>query len=158
MSIQGNDNADWGRTVETAACDRWDLEHVARDDDGDHWFDAIASTEVTASMSGTIVDAGTPVEVKGCAVRVSDGSASRRGRWWFRRDSHERLLQDAGEYALGVYDSDSADVLRIALTDAQTVDALLSDRWTSCGRDHRADQSAQLRWSAVFDDVAGDRS
>lgn len=143
------DNADWGRTVETAACDRWPLEHVAGDDSPE-WFDArtVAPIE-TPLASSPIAEEGTPVEVKACRRRYR----GRYGRWWIRRENHERLLEAGGEYVLAVYDHAEGDVCRMALTSATTVDALVTS-WWECGDGGRcADQYRQVPWTAAFDDL-----
>lgn len=148
------DNADLGLTVETAACDRWPaLVHVANDPKAPDWYDAITAEPIVtgpdARLSGlTVVDVGTPIEIKSCVEWIGDHD--RRGRWWFREGAHERLLAAGGEYVLAVRDG-SSGLLRVALTPASTVDVLLEGRWTSCGRHHEADRSAQLPWGAAFD-------
>jgi hypothetical protein len=43
MSSASRDNADWGLTVERAACERWKLDHIANDPDAPDWFDARAT-------------------------------------------------------------------------------------------------------------------
>lgn len=147
------DNADLGLTVETSVCERWpELHHVANDDKVPDWYDAITTEAIVtgpdARVAGlTVVEAGTPIEVKSCRNWIDDG---RRGRWWIREGAHERLLKADGEYALAIRDDDN-DVLRAVLVPAHTVDVLLAGRWTNCGEHHVAERSAQLPWSAVLD-------
>ncbi|MFC3958900.1 hypothetical protein [Halovivax cerinus] len=144
------DNADWGRTVETAACERWPLEHVAGDDREPDWFDArfVAPLE-TELASGPIIEAGTPVEVKSCRTRYR----GRYGRWWIRRESHERLLEAGGEYVLAIYDT--GGIKRMSLLSAETVDCLISSWWETGDGGRDADEYRQVPWTAVFEDLVG---
>lgn len=152
MSTTGNDNADWGLNAEIASCDRWPLEHVANEPGDPWWHDAVVTEPIATDSGAIVVEAGTPVETKACRVEISDGA--RAGRWWFRGESHDRLLEESGEYALAVYDVHDG-IRRLSLISSETVDCLLADRWTSAGPGHRADRCAQLPWSAVFDDLDG---
>lgn len=150
------DNADWGLTVETAACDRWRLDHLANDPSAPDWFDAITAREIQVTDSqncavdglGTVA-AGTPIEAKAARLRVEHGDSQRRGMWWLRESSHRRLLDEDGEYALGVY-SPASGVLALLLRPAWWVDHRIS-AWSGCGADHRADRAARIPWSRVFD-------
>jgi hypothetical protein len=133
-----------GLLVEQAACDRWHLEHVANNGNEPQCYDAIATEET--DVEGVTV--GDKIDAKACAVRVKSGSSTRRGRWWFSRSNHEKLLARDGLYGLGVYGTDSGNVLRLALIDASTIDGHLS--WSGCGDRHPSDEQAQLRWPEVF--------
>jgi hypothetical protein len=55
MSSASRDNADWGLTVERAACERWQLEHIANDPAAPDWFDARARTWAALSGYETLV-------------------------------------------------------------------------------------------------------
>jgi hypothetical protein len=147
------DNADWGLTVETAACDRWHLDHTANDRDAPHWFDAIATcalrdVSVREQAFGTVT-AGTPIEAKAARLRVDHGDSQRRGLWWLCESSHRRLLDEDGEYALGVY-TPTQGVLHLELRPAWWVDRRVS-AWSACGTEHRAQRAARIPWSRVFD-------
>lgn len=151
-----NDNADWGRTVEIAACERWQLEHVAGDVAAPGWYDAITTqmlSEATDSFVSAFgsVETNTPVEVKATRLRVNEGSSQRRGRWWLRESSHHALVEADGEYALGVYDpAPDGGVLSLALRPAWWVGERVS-AWSPCGVGHPADRAACVPWSRVFD-------
>lgn len=153
MSSASRDNADWGLTVERAACERWQLEHTANDPDAPDWFDARATVVIRGERTyerafGAVV-AETPVEVKAARYRVEHNGSQRRGLWWLRESSHRRLVEAAGEYALGVY-SPLKGVLALVLRPAWWVEQRISC-WSSCGDDHRADRAARIPWSRVFD-------
>ncbi|AGB17366.1 hypothetical protein Halru_2795 [Halovivax ruber XH-70] len=144
------DNADWGRTVETAACERWPLEHVAGDDSEPDWFDARFVAPLETELAPVpIVEAGTPVEVKSCRRRYQ----GRYGRWWIKRESHEQLLEAGGEYVLAV--TDRSGIVRMSLLDAETVDCLFSTWWGTGNGGKDAEEYRQVPWTAVFDDLVG---
>ena len=153
MSSTTRDNADWGLTVERAACERWTLEHIASDPAAPDWFDALATTAIedasTRESAFGSVAVDTPIEVKAARYRVEHNGSQRRGLWWLRERSHRRLLAVDGEYALGVY-SPVQGVLAIVLRPAWWVDHRVST-WSACGDDHRADRAARIPWSRVFD-------
>ncbi|WP_247729579.1 hypothetical protein [Halovivax limisalsi] len=144
------DNADWGRTVETAACERWPLEHVAADNDKPDWFDArfVAPLEAESTPE-PIVEAGTPVEVKSCRRRY----CGRYGRWWIKRESHDRLVDAAGEYVLAV--TDRTGIVRMSLLSAETVDCLCSTWWETGDGGPNAEEYRQVPWTVVFEDLVG---
>lgn len=153
MSSASRDNADWGLTVERFACERWQLEHIASDPDAPNWFDARATVIIrdakTCERAFGAVVAGTPVEVKAARFRVEHNGSQRRGLWWLRESSHRRLVEAAGEYALGVY-SPLKGVLALVLRPAWWVEQRVTC-WSSCGDDHRAERAARIPWSRVFD-------
>lgn len=153
MSSVSRDNADWGLTVERAACERWQLEHIASDPAAPDWFDARATVVIRGERThetefGAVV-ADTAVEVKAARFRVDHNGSQRRGLWWLRESSHRRLLAADGEYALGVY-SPVQGVLALVLRPAWWVEQRISC-WSACGDDHRADRAARIPWSRVFD-------
>jgi hypothetical protein len=153
MSSASRDNADWGLTVERAACERWQLEHVASDPAAPDWFDARATTAIRdakpheTAFGGVAVD--TPIEVKAARFRVEHNGSQRRGLWWVRESSHRRLLAADGEYALGVY-SPVQGVLVLELRPAWWVEQRVTV-WSACGDDHRAERAARIPWSRVFE-------
>ena len=155
QDIANRDNADWGLTVERAACERWQLDHTASDPDAPDWFDARATTsiqnETREGAFGAVgaVGADTAIEVKAARFRVEHNGSQRRGLWWVRESSHRRLVEAAGEYALGVY-TPLKGVLALVLRPAWWVEQRVTC-WSSCGDDHRADRAARIPWSRVFD-------
>lgn len=122
-STAARDNADWGRTVEQVACERWPLDHVAGDTDAPNWYDAMTTAPITTGPNA---------------------------RWWIRRSSHDQLVAAGGEYALGVYEP-GAGVRRLALVPAHAVDRALIRTWSPCGREHHADEAARVPWTRLFD-------
>jgi hypothetical protein len=151
-----NDNADWGRTVEMAACERWQLEHVAGEVAAPGWYDAV-TTRLLSDAAGSRVSAfgsvgsDTPVEVKAARFRVQEGVSQRRGRWWLRESSHRALADADGEYALAVYDpAPDGGILVLALRPAWWVAECVT-AWSPCGVGHRADRAACVPWSRAFD-------
>lgn len=152
MSSASRDNADWGLTVERAACERWQLEHVANDPAAPDWFDARATTVIrdakTRENDFGEVGGGTPIEAKAARFRVDHNGPQRRGLWWLYERSHRQLLAADGEYALGVY-SPASGVLALVLRPAWWVDHRIS-AWSGCGDDHHADRAARISWSCVF--------
>ena len=150
----GNDNADWGRTVEIAACERWQLEHVAGDVAAPGWYDAVTTrllseaSDCAVSAFGSI-ESNTPIEAKAARYRVQEGGSRRRGRWWLRESSHRALADADGEYALGIY-SRGEGVIALALRPAWWVGERVSS-WSPCGPGHPADRAASVPWNRVFD-------
>lgn len=154
------DQSDWGRTVETTVRERWGFELVSDDPEAPWWFDARATADTSYDVGytsfGTIA-AGTPIEVKAARYRITDGRTTRRGRWWIRESSHDRLVENDGEYALAVYDTDPERenaVLALSLRPAWWVDQLVT--WSTWRPRHQADRAARVPWSQVFesDDIA----
>lgn len=96
------------------------------------------------------VEAGKPVEVKACKVRhqCPDGS-TREGRFSAHLDSHGMLEEDAGRYAIAVYEtvdtggSERVIVLAADLVEADEVGRLLP----AAGRS----TYQKVRWSRVID-------
>lgn len=147
MVSPANDNADWGRTIECAACERWPLRRVS---DDVHAYDVVFTEGFAGDTPADHVLEGTPAECKACRKRVSNGAGDRPGRWWVRESAHRTLLEAGGWYVLAVY-TESEGIVRMARLEADRVDDRLAGRWTSCGSDHPADRSAQLPWTDVFD-------
>lgn len=136
--------SDLGLFVESEACERFALEHVANDPSTPDWVDAYTTTRTPVSE----VDAGVPVDSKGAQETIPDGGSPRSGRWWFDRRVHEHLLEAAGWYTLSVHGK--REILRCAMLPARTIDGFLEERWTSAGADHYADRCAQLPWTVLL--------
>jgi hypothetical protein len=142
-------NRERGLDVEDAACERWPLDPVAEDrDERDSWYDLefIADVEIELS-SVPVVEAGTLAEVKSCYPDYDD----RAGRWWIRRENHEKLVDAEGVYVLAVVERNTERVLRMALVDARTIDVIIDGDWWDAGDGGRsADQYRQISWTAIF--------
>lgn len=122
-----------GDRVERAGLDYYPLE---RDDEfggdppGSGWIDARI-----ADASLSFANPDDPVEIKGCAAKQCN---THSGRWYIRRDNHDRLVDADGHYVLVVYspsggvdsidDPDDVEIERIAIVDARTVDQLIQSR------------------------------
>jgi hypothetical protein len=121
--------------LEELAVDRYGVELFGFD--GPEWADAEGP-------------AGTPIELKSCALRVRDGRSRRRGRWLIRKRSHERLLREHGRYVLGVYDS-APTVVAVANVSAERVDSLLSGgEWFECASSDQGGPAKQVRYAELF--------
>ena len=145
-----SDNADRGLVAERHACDQWNLEHRANDADAPDWLDARVRADIVTDLGFTVLSQGTPVDTKSCWRSYESG---RCGRIKITKPNHERLLEAGGEYAIVVIENDTTDVLRAALTSAETVDAMI-DSWWPSGRSRRDDGPfVQLPWSRFFDDL-----
>lgn len=160
-----------GIAVERLASDQVEpLALLPDESDPVEWVDAVLREDLAVGAAGT-VPRGTEVEIKAARFRIADGRSVRRGRFWIRRDQHERLLAERGEYALAVYvldgreDPEDPEPLLVALTllSADSLDRLLDGRaWSDCGS--LRGEAARLPWSEVFDpddlvdqDVASDQ-
>lgn len=148
-------NPERGLDVEDVACQRWPASPVS--EDRDEWCDLVIDEDLDVERSAEpVATAGTAVEVKSCYARYE----SRAGRWWIARENHDRLLEVDGEYALGVVDEESEDVLRLGLLSARTVDAIIDGEWWHCGEGgQHVEEFRQIAWTDVFrslDEPGGD--
>ncbi|WP_276254775.1 hypothetical protein [Halomontanus rarus] len=146
-------NRERGLDVEDRACVRWPLEPIAHaHEDRDGWCDLEFTDVLEGELTGPIALEGDRVEVKSCWDRHANGN----GRWWIRRDNHERLVDVDGWYVLAVVDRDTEEVCRMSLTRAKTVDAIIDNSWWDCGDGGRcAREFHQIYWTTVFDDLRG---
>lgn len=154
MSV--GDNADWGLTFETHACERLDLEFVANDGGEHQGVDAIATRAVRARTLGDTIQPsylfsdkvtnGDRVACKVARYRISDGDTTRCGRYWIPRCELERV----DGYALGVYHEESG-VLEDAVTivPSEDIEGLVTS-WVDSPR-HDVETVARIPWSRVFD-------
>lgn len=117
------------------------------------WHDARVETllepphDAVTFYGINLLAVGSEVELKGAQRRYASGQ---RGRWYFRKGQHERLLDASGFYCLAVYDPRDRRVLALAVIPASLVDELLPDGWTS--RDDRAERGYnQLGWARILD-------
>jgi hypothetical protein len=117
---------DIGAAIEELLCDRYGWEHRG---DG--------SIEEPDARHPS----GRPIEIKGAAVEISDGSSSRSGRFFIRERAHRELLDQGGDYALAVYELDESaeeiaegiEILSTVIIPARFVDALIGS-WTPINR------------------------
>lgn len=150
-----------------------ELDHVP--DDEVEWHDAIATAPTDAEsidVDGDVpvvfhgveapIEAGTPVEIKAARYRVSDGSSTRRGRFYYRRGQHSTIRSEEAVYIETVYavddreDDDGPEVylLGFLVTSADVVDDAIG-AWVEV--DRRA-TSAQVSWTRLpFPDAIDDR-
>lgn len=114
-------------------------------------FEAVDREAVDAPDA--VANDGTPVEVKACKRRISNGSGETAGRWYLRRRAHEALLEEGGDYLLVVYDEadGSLEVLDEQLVPADVVDAIVSAGSWSRVRSRGEETVAKLRHSVVSD-------
>ncbi|EMA42682.1 hypothetical protein [Halococcus saccharolyticus] len=146
---EGNDNADWGRTAETAACERWPLERISGDADEPWWYDARVCERIDAAGEFGDVEPGTPVEVKVAKYRIPNDTP-RRGRWLLRERAHEQLLSEDGEYVLGVR-REGEGVGELVMRPAWWVDDLVTT-WSPATARRSGRRVAQIPWSRVFEE------
>lgn len=143
-------NRDRGLDVEDAACERWPAKPVPEDrDQRDGWYDLIFTDDVVDDVAGVpIVEEGTFAECKSCFPDYDD----RAGRWWIRRENHELLVGTEGVYVLAIVERETHRVLRMALVDASTIDALIDGNWWRTGNGGRsAEEYRQLPWTTIFE-------
>jgi len=133
-----------GESVEDLVLERVDeLEpaEVPMDWDGavdDYWYDVTPSVAVFASealpMLGICaIEPGTPGEIKGARATISDGTASRNGRFYIRREQHERLVARDGVYIFAIYRQADNELLGLLATLAVIVEEELRESWYSAG-------------------------
>ncbi|WP_049928660.1 hypothetical protein [Halopiger goleimassiliensis] len=104
-----------------------------------------------------VVEPETPVEIKGCQIRTSNGSRSTRGRFYVKRDAHEQLLEAAGMYLFVVYlPRPGLPQVARAVVPATIVDELLAGRWYDVDGNRSESEVAKLAWSHVLEPVAVD--
>ena len=128
------------------------------DDEVSEWHDAYVDGLWTPS--GTLpfggiclVETQTNVEVKAAQEYTSNGSArSTPGRWYVKRDAHQRLLETRGVYLLAVYTTDAdaghCRLLAQLVVPASLLDEHLAGRWYDSGR--REGMVAKLAWPHVI--------
>lgn len=100
-----------------------------------------------------LVEIDTPVEIKTAKVATSNGAnPDTDGRWYIKRDAHQRLVETRGVYLLAVYAEDEEDdqcvLLAQIVVPASLLDEHLKDRWYDSGR--REGDVAKLAWTHVI--------
>lgn len=124
-------------------------------DDVVEWHDAVAlrafdarAAEVLGTASAPVVPRGSTLEIKSTREVTSNGSDTRAGRWYLKRDQHEQLVADAAWYLLVVYrDGLERELVAILAIPASIVDELVGDRWHDNGRR----DATQLSWTRLLD-------
>lgn len=125
---------------ERAAALRFRLERV----DLDH-CDGFTTTETPGYA------AGVPIEVKSVRVDHHDGT----GRVGIHPETHDRLVDEGGDYAIVVYGEREVDgARRIVVLDLDLVDVEIVDRYIPTS----ADGYQKVRWDLLLDDVDVDRA
>lgn len=152
---EGNDNADWGRTVKTATCDQWSPERSSSDVDEPWWYDARVREPIHPGEGFGTIMPETPVEIKSALWRIDANGGDRRGRWLLRERSHRKLLEENGEYALAVVNPDEGGIVALALRPAWWVDALVTT-WSPCSARQSRRRVAQIPWGQAFADSRQD--
>lgn len=97
------------------------------------------------SVALPVVEVGTLVEIKSCAVVI--GSSQRKGRFYLRRNQHQRLRSDAGVYLFAVTPPHDHDPITLKLVPASVVGDVIGS-WVDV--DGRA-TFMQIVWSDVFE-------
>jgi hypothetical protein len=149
-------NGERGLAGEQAVAARLDELRLVPDDQGPEWYDGVLVEDTF--VDGRRVAEGTPVEAKVAARRVDASGSTRRGRYWFRRSSHRRLVDEWGVYAFVVARDASAEhvaPLAVEVVPAADVDDILAGRsWWRV----RGYEATQVPWGALLDpsDVPGE--
>lgn len=151
MSVEGRaDSKRAGERVERHIIDS--LDHVVAVPDERAHHDARAETMLSPShelpfASICVVEADTPIEIKSAMVVISSGS--RKGRFYFREQQHEWLLEHGGVYCVVVCEpTPQRDILARKLIRAPIINEL-TNSW--CRPEGRAAYD-QLAWSRLFDE------
>lgn len=122
-------------------------------DDVAEWYDAV-TTAVLEPRIGLrfggicLLERGTPVEIKGTSLKQSNGTDDIAGRWYVKRDAHERLVDERGAYWLAVYRGDPSAVLYQMIVPAATIGDLLVGSWYDSQRPEG--DVAKLSWKKLF--------
>jgi hypothetical protein len=91
---------------------------------------------------------GRPVEVKACKYRIRNGD---HGKFFIRKENHEKLCDEGGFYVFVVYDPEDGDdgpVLDLEMKPAAFVSDL-QYTWTANGS-RRGEIVRRPPWTAVF--------
>lgn len=142
-----------GNAVETAVTDGHVPELGRVPDDVAQFYDAVATSAIWPSTtlpfeSMCVLERGTLVEIKSVIAIYATGS---RGRFYFRKGQHEKLLAAGSVYLFAVCkDSPERPVHALKVVPATIVDGILGDDPWLDGGVGRPDY-AQLAWSNLFD-------
>jgi len=95
-----------------------------------------------------VLEAGTAVEIK--SVMAVYGEAQARGRFYLRREQHQKLVADAGVYLFAVCEPrPTRPVIAAKIVPATSAEDVISS-WIDAG--DRPDY-AQIAWSRIFQPV-----
>lgn len=163
MSSSPISNGTW----RTSKGSGWAIEHLSIEtvdeldpvsDNVAEWHDArvdglLEPSEDLEFYGLLVLEDGTPVEIKGARVEISNGPGSVvSGRWFIKRAAHDRLLEAGGAYLLVVYDPAlDGEIVSRAIVPATVVDGLLEGRWSDVDADRSEDVVAKLSWRDVLD-------
>ena len=126
------------------------------DDSDAEWHDAVTTALLTPTRgcrfgSICVVERDTPVEIKGCIPEQQNGRRSTVGRWFIKRDAHDRLEDERGVYWLTVYGPvPQTPILAQRVVPAAVVGDLLEDSWYDNGREGVV---GKLSWTTVIDET-----
>jgi len=140
-----------GTRIEDVVIAAFDELEAVEDTDAD-WHDAV-TTSVLEPGDGllaatTLVERGTPVEIKGASETVSLGAD---GRWYVKERAHTRLVEASGVYLLVVYvDDEGEDHAVRMLVPASILDEHITT-WIRAPDSRNEGRYAQIRWSRVVD-------
>jgi hypothetical protein len=117
------------------------------------WHDArvdglLEPSERLPFVGVVVLERGTPVEIKAAQRRLNSGD---RGRYFFRKRQHERLVRESAFYLFAVYQPRTEHVLAMLVVPATIIDGVLPDGWTSVTGDRAEEGYRQLAWSNLFD-------
>lgn len=93
-----------------------------------------------------VVETGTDVEIKSCAVIVTE--AQDRGRFLFRKAQHTHLLEASGVYLFSVTPPHGSEPLALKFVTAAEIDAHVPSWHDLDGRE----TYGRLSWSRIFDE------
>lgn len=130
-------------------------------DSAAEWYDAVVTADMFPPQDLTVFGGicllwrEAKIEIKACQQTVSNGDATRDGRWLFKgRDDgqHAHLVESNGIYALAVHrEADvylGREVIGLIVIPASTVSDHLEGRWYDSQR--REGMVAQLSWSDLL--------
>jgi hypothetical protein len=143
-----------GSSVEAAVIETEPALAYVGDSDAE-WHDAETTAVLTPRQDRPLggvclVEAETPVEIKGCIPEQQNGSGTTPGRWYIKRESHDQLHAAGGVYYLAVYaPRPSTPVIAALVVPAATVGDLLDGSWYENGRR----EVAKLSWPRVIDET-----
>lgn len=148
------DNADWGTTGVTRACDVFDLRNVSTEPEYE-LVDAVATRRAQLGRDdrdvlhpvfqfSDPVREGDTIEVKVAQIRVADSGSTRRGRFRIPREQAE----EADGFALGVYERDEGILAMAVLPAEDVVDRVT---WWDCDGRYAQGEFATPSWAEFFD-------
>lgn len=152
MSRARTSSKDAGEAIEDAVTDLVSPLRSVKDTNAE-WHDARVSGVLDSSGqvtlgSTSVLEDGTPVEIKSAQRRLNSGQ---RGRFYIRQRQHERLVEESAAYLFAVYDPRDRSVLTMLAIPASIVDEVLPGDWTSVSSNRVEKGYRQLAWSRLLD-------